>query len=666
MSLSFLNTALKPANTILVDACLNGNSFQLTSGVRSGWFKYGFGDVDASTYVSKNTINETFPDSSARPFKMWKGGTSGSNGISQFYIYQEDITYLDISKLTTLNSCNIQIATSLTELKLPVFKDTALQNGLIIDNIDVSTIDLRSARMKGVQSSIYVRNCPSLETLTLPTIDIPLVSYLDISGNPLLSGTLDASGIKFGDTLFVYLDNNNLDAILFPESSALLDRLYINDNNISGDLDLTKLTGIGNYLDVGSNPITSITFPETSRGFQNLYIDDIDASTIDLTKLTGSINYLTVATNNSLKNLILPDSSAPFSNFRISNTGLETLDVSNRIFTNCSFNAGNTYSLNKIIWPDASCSFSSFFFQNGSLPGTVDVSNHYFTGFFLWSQLDTSILILDEAKMDVTSFSLRNCYNLTGGYDLSTNSRCTQINVEYTDLGWITPPKDREALNYNIAGTFCASGGTVDLSSVASLSAFNIRSTDASVIQWPYDSSSNKLSYFYADGCKLNGVLDLRVFPYIDGDIEVYSNSGLTGIILPDASSPYIYGGTFQAYNCDLQGNLDLSLLKNRRYFTVYGNSDLMSIDLPTLVQNNNYHIAGRFHDCSLNQTTVDGILSAYATLFQNITIGYNFTLSLEGGTNAVPTDGSLNVDISILEYEFSQSTRTLTLTYNT
>jgi len=304
--------------------------------------------------------------------------------------------------------------------------------------------------------------------------------------------------------------------------------------------------------------------------------------------------------------------------------------------------------------------------QGGAWAGDNDMTNHYFTGGIYLYNLPISKFDLDMSKCDLTTLSLRNCSNLVGSYDVSSMSNLTSINVEVTDIGFVIPPKDVEGLAYNIGGSLCASNGIVDLSSVKSISSFEIRNTDASVIYWPYDSSSRGISQFRVDGCELNGTLDLRVFESISNDINVYGNSRLTELILPDASADYIYGGELLMYNCNLQGNLDLSKQRCQRNFNVSGNTNLMSLDMPEVITNYNYHLTGRFHDCSLNQTTIDTILSDYAYVFSTITVAYNFTLSLEGGTNMPPTDGSMNMDISTLEYEFSQAGKTLTLTYNT
>lgn len=671
---SILNTALRPAFDVLLDASLTGSSFAMSILKRNGWFKYGAEGKDGSIYTDTGSgvINMTFPDVSNRNFTIWKGGTSGYSSILSVSMFnQSSIESLDVTNLDSLNTLSLNTVLNIKTLKVGESKDDAFSQSFFIYRTGITTLDVSS--IKNVGSTFAIYNNTSLETLILPK-ELSGKSYLntmDIYGNNLLGGVLDISCFKYlNENVNLRFHENDFNSVILPDVSAKINTLYLYNNNIAGNLDLTSLKGLAGNVRLYGNPITSVTWPETSANFSDIHLQTCNLSSLDLSNLTGGIGYLRFDLNyNFLTEIKLPDSSFPFSTFNFSrNYAITTLDVSNRMFQNCNFSGDYCSNLQKIILPDSSCSFSSFFIQNGNLQGVFDVSNHYFSGnLVIANHPNLTEFVMDVGKCsNLSGFTIKSCGNLTGGYDLSAITTLSSINVEYSDIGYVIPPIDRSNLNYNIAGSLCASNGIVDLSSVKSIGSFNSRLTDASVILWPYDVSTQELSSFIIDGCNFSGVIDLSMFPSISQTIQIYSNPNVTGLILPDSSSSYAYGGAIYAYNCDLTGNLDLSRQKNRINLELYNNPKLTSVDMPEITKIANYHLSGRFHDCSLNQTTVDAILSTYRDLFESITIGYNFVLSLEGGNNAVPTDGSLNSDILALESLFGASSRTLTLTYNT
>jgi uncharacterized protein YqkB len=598
---------------------------------------------------------------------VWKGGTSGGHGIKTVTVnFQANIKSLDLSNIDNPDSISIYQCINLEKLKLPSFKSTALSIGMTAYNTKLASIDISTAI--GIKS-LNINANPLLTTLLLPAEPINPITSFSIISNSELQGTLDISSYKFGDNINISLYSNKLNNILLPDTSTLINNLRINNNQLTGIIDFSKLSGLKNGVHIGNNAgVTSVIFPETSANFSNVDLSYCSLNSADLSNLTGGISSLTLSGNSPMTSLILPDSSYPFNSFYHSSLpGMVTLDVSNRIFKDCSFSIDGCPNLTKLILPDASCSFNSFFAQSGKLTGILDLSNHYFKGsIIIYNHNPLTQIILDKTKLyGLTSFSMRNCTNLIGTYDLSDISTLTSVNVEYTDISNIIPPANARNLSYNISGSYCASDGIIDLSSVASLRGLEARLTDASIIYWPYDVSSAKLYNFKVDGCNFSGVIDLSIFSEIEGEINISDNIGITGLILPETLSSYSYGGWFYANNCNLQGNLDLSKKRVQSQFYLNSNPNLVSIDMPSLVSSSNYWLNGRFHNCGLNQTTVDNILSSFSNLFQQFTISYPFNLSLEGGTNAIPTDGSLNIDISTLKYRFSQAGRVLTLTYN-
>jgi len=79
--------------------------------------------------------------------------------------------------------------------------------------------------------------------------------------------------------------------------------------------------------------------------------------------------------------------------------------------------------------------------------------------------------------------------------------------------------------------------------------------------------------------------------------------------------------------------------------FDIIDNTSLVNIYIPSLTSYTSETVAPNFSNNALSQETVDNILY----VFDNITSNSG-TLSLNGGTNAVPTNGANNVNKLSLE----------------
>lgn len=665
----FNSTILRPANEVIFDASLTGDSITMNYGIRSGWFKYSVEGLDGSVYYNNTSINLAFPDASDRNLRVYKGGTSGGNGVYYINIFSEYIKSLNFSKLKNLNQINLSAIYGCEEIIMPdECEPNAFYDGIFISNTDVSYLDLSAA--VDVGNAINIRDNDSLENIILPikTPGSDPISNLSIYNNALY-GTLDVSTFtNLGNNATIALSNNNLDSILFPETSSNINNLNISFNNISGTVDLSKMTGLYDIVRLNSNnTISHVIFPDSSADWNLINLGYNSLLTIDISNLIGFVDDVRL-NNNSLTSVLLADSSIPMSYLDLSyNPDLITLDVSNRIFQG-TLNLNNNTSLTNLYLPEPSCYFSSFSLYRCPIPGVLDVSNHYFSGNIQLSSTDISTFLFDPSKaLDITGFYARNS-NVETSLNFKPCKKLKNLSVEQSYLSGIVYPDDASVINIDISSTDAVpASGIVDLSMLQSIKSLGIRLTDASVILWPYDVSITNLWEFVADGCELADTLDLSMFPSLEANLDVYSNKRLKTIILPpNPNTTYPAGGFFRANDCSLEGSLDLSNLIIAGRWTIQNNSGLTSITMPLGLYSNTYWYEGRFNDCSLNQTTIDNILSTFSDFFETATIYTNFTLALEGGGNAAPTDGSLNVDISTLEYLFSQSTKTLTLTYNT
>jgi len=667
MGLSFLNTALRPANEKLYDLYLNGSDIAYSQTLTSGLVKI---IIDGSTinpeFYTTGGINRHLGDVEDRTLSVYKGSSSGAKSITYFSASFEDIMgVLDISSLVGLEELYIINSPDISALIFPS-SSRAFTNDITLQDINsVKSIDLSGLTNLGGNINIFLND--SLEEIKFPGLVDPdkEITSLGLRNNNL-QGTLDISSLITVRGAITINQNPGLQNIIWPPSSGPITSLQFYQNGLLGTLDISGLsfsTASPCSLHVANNYVaTGLLLPESSAYFTALTCYNCDfEGEIDLRPITGNVDDISFQ-QNRITSFLMADSSYPIYSFNLSSNQLTALDVSNRMFTNSNFFANGNTSCTLFVLPDASCSFRNFNISRMAIPGVLDVSQHYFAGQFNIYQNNVTGLVWDIDKMSgVTSINLSSNSGITGVIDVSSLSGLTTLDLGITNIDGLLLPPNIDFTTLDLAQTPYLHG-TLDISLLKSISNLDIANTDVSVILWPPDVSSKTL-VFNGYGCNFSGTLDVSMFKNI-GSFSVQGNSNLNYIVFPEPDEVFTGYGGFRAENCDLLGPLDLSILSYAYYYLMGSdNNSLAEVIWPVFQRPFGFV---QWHNCSLNQQTVDGLLSNLADFYSVNIPGFNMTIYLQGGSNAVPTDGSLNVDISTLEYEFAQAGKTLTLTYNT
>jgi hypothetical protein len=672
MGLNLLNTTdFGPKNEKLFDVQFTDTDINLVWDLVSGLAKYNFGDARPGEFYSENGFNTSFADSSLKTLSVYKGASSGPRGFKYFYLYNEDLSTgtLDVSSLTHLEFFSVQYS-NLTNIIFADHSTTPLALNIGNNNL-TGTIDLSG--LKNLKDNLQLNDNPNLTQVIFPTSieNAEPLTYIYLRDSDI-QGILDISGLTNWRGTLNAVNNRDCSGILFPDTSADVTSLDLWQMGLTS-IDLSGLTGLRSYVSLSNNyTMQSIILPETSAYFSTIVVRSCDLQgEQDLRHLTGNIQSMDWGSNN-ITSLLLADCSFPFTTFNFSSNDLVTVDVSNRMF-NGIFSLRSNPTLTHVTLPDASCQFSqldfgynSQFTGNTSTPGVLDVSQHHISYSITLTACDVSVLLFDTDKcQDLQSLYLDNT-KLHGTLDVSslTNLRTLDIGKNtttgpFTEL-LLPPGAPLSTLDIVYSDIY---HGTMDISMLSTIEYLRINYCDVSVILWPADVSSSPLRTFEGYECNFSGNFDISNFYSLGGAFQCYNNN-ITSFTFPDASMSG--GGSIRIQNNNLIGALDLSsLVKANYYFDGNNNLNLENVLWPVFEHPLSYV---RWNDCSLNQTTVDGLLSNIVANYTDFypTPSYNLTISLHGGNNAPPTDGSMNVDISTLEYIFGQSTKNLILTYNT
>jgi len=170
--------------------------------------------------------------------------------------------------------------------------------------------------------------------------------------------------------------------------------------------------------------------------------------------------------------------------------------------------------------------------------------------------------------------------------------------------------------------------GNLDVSGLPDLGyTFQVYSND-NLTGITHSTSTTNMTIYQAYSCDLTGNLDLTPLN-LGGDFRVYDNPKLTGIT---HSSSSIIFGAYQANNCNLRGNLNLSMLsKLGGNFALQSNPNLTGIThtySPTIFTN--YNVS------SCNITGLHNL-----TMFPNLggSLQFNNNSNLTGITHTASTE---------------------------
>jgi hypothetical protein len=172
---------------------------------------------------------------------------------------------------------------------------------------------------------------PAYSAMTASTNTIVLsgCGFFEFQNNNL-QGNLDVSMFKRFYNNF-RVDDNNLTGITFNCFSACtFNEFRLNNNNLIGNLDLSTITGrLGGTFDISNNPsLTSVTFSSSgnthlSAGTTQFLINDCNITgTLDISKVSGITNYFATASNVNLTQILHGPSNNLITFYFVSNCDL--------------------------------------------------------------------------------------------------------------------------------------------------------------------------------------------------------------------------------------------------------------------------------------------------------------------------------------------------------
>jgi hypothetical protein len=192
---------------------------------------------------------------------------------------------------------NVQVTFSTDTLENIV--GIAFQLDDICEDIDISMFtNLNSIAL----------NDNKIESIALP-VSSGTFTTVDLSNN--LFTEIDLSTLSGTITSITLEDNPNLIEVTNPATSGLTTRYTLDDCDITGNLNISMMTGLGGVFNVKNNPnLTSITNPVSTEIFTWYYIYDCDITgTFDMSMLTGLSERFYAYRNSNLTSIINPPSN---------------------------------------------------------------------------------------------------------------------------------------------------------------------------------------------------------------------------------------------------------------------------------------------------------------------------------------------------------------------
>ena len=341
-----------------------------------------------------------------------------------------------------------------------------------IQTLDISMFPLGGLTTSN-QGAFQVYDCSYLQKILLMDSDYHVAAFHVY--NSSLNGVLEVP-IKYlyGDLQFYR--NRNLTGIKFKSSSDntyQVQRFRVNDCSLSGTLDISMFRGFGTTsttdysgeFDFSNNRnLTNILFPTSPNHLRNLYINNCNLTgEVDLSGLYGlGMNipqgmYFHAYGNPNLTSLKLPTSPYSISIFNCASCNLTgVLDVSGLTglgVTHGNFIVNYNRNLTNVLFPDCSGAFNTIYMNDCSLNGTLDLSKLRRLGYNLNNGMNlglnanrglTSILFPNSSTGSLNIFDASGC-NITGRLDINTpifynSSRINLMgNPNLTDVSMVGP-----------------------------------------------------------------------------------------------------------------------------------------------------------------------------------------------------------------------------------
>lgn len=562
----------------------------------AGILKWDLGD--ASNNVNSNAFSHIYASSGNKTVKVYKGTATGPEAITGIIMDNDNLVgTIDVSSFYQLSSLDVHGNLKLQQL-IPPKTSSAASFGLTANDCCIGpVIDISSLTNL---SAFQVFNNKQLTTIYNPPSSEVINAYYAFSCG--LVGTLDVSGLSLQGNVRLEI-NPNLQNVLFnsPESITYF---TLNNCNLTGTLDLSKLTGLGGSVNISNNPnLTQIKNPSSNTSFAggsySVYNCNL-TGTLDVSgykRLGGQFN---VTGNPSLNYIISPNSSEAFTLWKAYSNSLKApLDISGLTGLGGEFDVHSNPNINYIYNPStngASAAFSKYYVYQCGLMGTLD---------------------------------LRPLKNLGGDIQLDYNPSLNMV---------LFPNSTKTISNLTLQGTDIS--GNLDLSGLTGLGGTVWMYGNHKLTGLKMPASANSIyGGFLAYGNNLTGTLDVSGLN-LASSFQVDVNPLLTNIIFPSNITSNL---VISMNQCDLTGTIDMSGIKKiSNFFSGHSNVNLQNLIIADISNN---LTAFNLYNCSLNTSCIDDILGKFDAYHVIYTPNFDLSINLSGYKMAKPSiDGSTHI----------------------
>jgi hypothetical protein len=520
-----------------------------------------------------------------------------NNGIFTEQIAGNDLIYSGFSSDTAIRDVEVRVS------NFDNISNLTFSN----DNL-FGTLDLRILKSWGTTfPNIGVSNNPNLTRILNPEANETFSNYQAAFCN--LTGNLDLTPMSGAISSFIVNNNSNLTGITNSVNLRVTGQYVANSCNLTGNLNI-PFTGLSPIFQVAFNPnLTGITHAVSTNNFSQYLVNNNNLTgNLDLTPLSNFGGNFTANNNPNLTSVTILPTSNIFVTFNISSCNL-TGGLDMTIFPNLGniFSVNNNVLLTGITHTPSPQNFNVYQANNCGLTGNLSVP---FTGLG-------------------GSFTVQVNPNLTSITHVPSSRSFSQYIANSCNL--------TDNLNLPLSGL----GGSFQVYSNPNL-------TGITHVQ-----STQNINSYVAYSCNLTGNLDLP-FSGLGGSFQVQTNPNLTGLTHIETFRNF---SVYLAYDCNLTGTLDITNLKNfgalsgqQCYMNVSNNPNLTNISYPTtngFFRNaSNIEAFGVFGLYSCNLDYVDFKPLSGATLLTGATQG-NPRISLRDNNMSAGDVNHILVDFS-------------------
>jgi hypothetical protein len=217
--------------------------------------------------------------------------------------------------------------------------------------------------------------------------------------------------------------NPNLTGITHASSSQNITTYFANNCNLTGNLDLTPLSGLGAQFFVHSNPnLTGITHSPTPNNFTLYYADNCNLTgNLNLTPLSGLGGDFRVQSNSGLTSITHSVSSRIFSKYYTYNCNLTgNLDLTPLSGLGGDFQVYSNPNLTGITHSISSQNFAIYHAFSCNLTGNLDLTPLSALGgdFRVYGNSGLTSVTHSTSVQNFTAYQVHSC-NLIGTLNLS-------------------------------------------------------------------------------------------------------------------------------------------------------------------------------------------------------------------------------------------------------